>query len=982
MTNSPMRLSDGGVINRAETLKFSFDGKEYAGHPGDSLASALLANDVKIVGRGFKYHRPRGVMSAGQEEGGAILTVGTGARREPNVKATMQPLFNGLESFGQNAWPSVARDVGRINDFGSRFLGAGFYYKTFFGLRGGTKDWMLFEKLIRKAAGMGVASREPDPAHYETGHASCDILVVGSGPAGLAAAKQAAETGLDVILAEQDFAFGGDYLSQPGGASTADETVEKLAALGVTMMLRTQVFGLYDGCVAGLIESVTDQETGMQVRQRTWIVRPRQIIIATGAIERPIAFGNNDRPGIMSSSGLRTYLNRYAVKPGQEAIIATTNDSGYATAADLKTTGARVTLLDARTHGPDAPEGVEVLRGRVPVKGEGFSDLEGLQIGKLSEFGEVRIEKTVDCDLAAISGGWSPVVNLTSHRGVKPIWNEELDCFLPGATNEPIKVCGSAAGLWEEEDCTMSGAAAGAEAARDIGANAPVLERPERRRTNTPTMALYEVTLPNKKLKSFVDPQHDVTTGDIRLAHQEGFVSVEHMKRYTTLGMATDQGKVGNVIGIALMAAATGAPVSKTGTTTFRPPYSPISIGALAGRSVKQHFRPNRLTPLDSWNKKHGAVMTQAGLWWRPWYYPVTPNESVDDAYEREMKVTRESVGLCDVSSLGKIMVQGPDAGEFLNRLYVNGFGKLAVGKARYGIMLREDGIVYDDGTTWRLAENEFLMTTTTANAAGVMTKLEEYLQTRWPGLKVSVASVSDQWAGVAVAGPKSREVLEAVVSECDLSNEAFPFMGVREAVIAGKKIYIARISFSGERAYEVYVRSGDAEPVADALWGATEPLGGCLYGTEALGAMRIEKGHVAGSELDGRTTLEDLGLGKMASSKKAYIGKALATREGLQDPDRQTLVGVIPTGEGKRLRAGALLMADTEQKGHGEGLVTAVTYSVELGHWIGLGLIKGGVERWDGKTAISADPVRDGNTEVRIVSPHFLDPKGERMHG
>lgn len=976
------RLAEGGVIDRDETLKFQFDGKSYAGHPGDSLASALMASGVKTVGRGFKYHRPRGIMSAGQEEGGAILTVGTGARREPNVKATMQPLYGGLESFGQNAWPSVARDVGRINDFGSRFLGAGFYYKTFFGIRGGTKDWMLFEKLIRKAAGMGVASREADPAHYETAHATCDVLVVGSGPAGLAAAQQAAESGLDVILAEQDFTFGGDYLSQPGGAHRALEVVEKLNALDVTMMLRTQVFGLYDGCVAGLIESVTDQETGMQVRQRMWIVRPRQIIIATGAIERPIAFGNNDRPGIMGSGGLRTYLNRYAIQPGQEAIIATTNDSGYIAAAELKASGARVTLLDARTHGPDAPEGVEVLRGRVPVKGEGWTEIQGVQIGKLSESGEVRVEKSLDCDLAAISGGWSPVVNLTSHRGVKPVWSEEMDCFLPGETNEPIKVCGSAAGLWDEEDCALSGAAAGADAARDLGVNAPMIERPEPRRTNTPTMALYEVTLPGKKLKSFVDPQHDVTTGDIRLAHQEGFVSVEHMKRYTTLGMATDQGKVGNVIGITLMAAATGAPVSKTGTTTFRPPYSPISIGALAGRGVKQHFRPNRLTPLDGWNKKHGAVMTQAGLWWRPWYYPMTPKESVDAAYEREMKVTRECVGLCDVSSLGKIMVQGPDAGEFLNRLYVNGFGKLAVGKARYGVMLRDDGIVYDDGTTWRLSENDFLMTTTTANAAGVMAKMEEYLQTRWPDLKVSVVSVSDQWAGIAVAGPKSRDVLQAVVTDCDMSNETFPFMGIREGVIAGKNVYLARISFSGERAYEVYVRSGDAEPVADALWAATEPLGGCLYGTEALGAMRIEKGHVAGSELDGRTTLEDLGLGKMASSKKAYIGKALATRDGLHDPDRQQLVGVVPTGKGKRLRAGALLMADTEQRGHGEGLVTAVTYSVELGHWIGLGLIKGGVERWEGKTAVSADPVRDGNTEVKIVSPHFLDPKGERMHG
>ncbi|MCL4156290.1 UNVERIFIED_CONTAM: hypothetical protein GTU68_010247 [Idotea baltica] len=603
-----------------------------------------------------------------------------------------------------------------------------------------------------------------------------------------------------------------------------------------------------------------------------------------------------------------------------------------------------------------------------------------MQVGKLSGTGRTSVSRTIECNVAGISGGWSPVVNLTSHRGVKPVWNEALDCFLPGKTREPITVCGSAAGLWNEDDCAQSGASAGAEVARALGANAPAIERPTPH-TYTPTMALYEVTLPDRKLKSFVDPQHDVTTADVRLAHQEGFVSVEHMKRYTTLGMATDQGKVGNVIGIALMASATGAPISKTGTTTFRPPYAPISIGALAGRSVKQHFRPNRLTPLDAWNKKHGAVMTQAGLWWRPWYYPLE-GESVDDAYEREMKVTRDCVGLCDVSSLGKIMVQGPDAGDFLNRVYVNGFAKLPIGKARYGVMLRDDGIVYDDGTTWRLSEHDFLMTTTTANAAGVMAKLEEYLQTRWPELKVHVTSVSDQWAGVAVAGPKCRDVLEKVVSDCDLSNEAFPFMGVREAVVAGKPVYIARISFSGERAYEVYARSGDAEPVADALLEATKAMGGCLYGSEALGAMRVEKGHVAGSELDGRTTLDDLGLGKMASSKKAFIGKALSERGGLRDTERQKLVGVVPVESGKRLRAGALLMKDDQTTGHGEGLITAVTFSPELGHWIGVGLMKGGVEAWEGKTAISADPVRDGNTEVRIVSPHFLDPKGERMHG
>lgn len=976
------RLATGGVIDRAKPLNFSFDGMSLSGFSGDSLASALMAGGHRILGRGFKYHRPRGIMSAGQEEGGAIVTVGAGRFREPNVKAPMQPLYEGLVSKGQNAFPNVRFDVGVINNVFNRFLGAGFYYKTFFGVRKGTKDWMLFEKAIRHAAGMGVASREPDPDHYETAHAFCDVLVVGSGPAGLAAAEQAAKSGLDVILVDQDFALGGGYLGMAAGGPAAIAKIEALRAMGVTLMPRTQVFGLYDSCVAGMIEEVADDPGAHGVRQRFWVVRPRRIVLASGAIERGVAFGNNDRPGVMQSGAVRQYLNRYAVTPGQQAVVATTNDSGYETARDLVAAGVETTLIDARPNGPDAPEGVRMMqRGWVPVRVRGGKGVEQIEIGPLDKAGQATPTRSLYCDVLAVSGGWNPAVNLTSHRGPKPVWNDHLGCFLAGETHEPIQVCGSAAGIWNHEECILSGAAAGAEAARALGADAEVIEAPAAMTGNEPAFKLYEVVAPGKKLKSFIDPQHDVTTDDIRLAHREGFVSVEHMKRYTTLGMATDQGKVGNIIGLALMADASGRTIAETGTTTFRPPYAPISIGALAGRSVGRHFRPLRKTPLHEWNLRHGAVMTDAGLWQRPWYYPL-PGETVDDAYIREMKVTREAVGLCDVSTLGKIMVQGPDAADFLNRVYVNGFAKLPVGKARYGVMLRDDGIVYDDGTTWRLTETDFLMTTTTANAAGVMAKLEEYLQTRWPDLRVQITSVSDQWAGVAVAGPRAREVLEAVVSECDMSDAAFPFMGVRAGKVAGANVWIARISFSGERAWEVYARSGDAVAVADALWDAAEPLGGALYGTEALGAMRVEKGHVAGSELDGRTSLADLGLGGMASSKKDFIGKVLAGREGLQADDRLKLVGIVPVKKGNRLRAGAVLCAATEPTDHGEGFITAVTDSPELGHWIGLALVKGGLAAWEGKELTSFDAVRDGNQAVRVVSPHFLDPKGERMHG
>jgi len=967
---SGYRLDRGGLIDRSSPRSFFFDGTEYSGYEGDSLASALLANGVEVVGRGFKYHRPRGVMSAGVEEGGAILTVGSGRFAEPNTKAPMQPLFDGLVSRGQNAWPSVRTDIGRVNDVFKRFLAAGFYYKTFFGVRGGTKDWMIFEKFIRKAAGMGRASREADPDNYETAHAFCDVLIVGSGPAGLAAARVAAEAGRDVILAEQDFALGGAYLSRPGGVAAAIAEVEALRDMGVTIMPRTCVFGLYDGGIAGMIEQVSDDPGLHGVRQRMWVVRPRETVLATGALEQPLAFGNNDRPGVMQANAVRTYLNRYAVSPGKRAVVATTNDSAYAVAADLAAAGVPVTLLDARTNGPDAPEGVRVLRGTVPMRTTGRYVLDGVEVGILDADGVAERQDFLECDLLAVSGGWTPVVHLTSHRGPKPVWNEAIHAFLAGPTREAIRTCGAAAGVWDHDACIASGAAV----AR--GEDGPGPEAGAH-----PALPLYEIKTRGKKLKRFVDPQHDVTADDIRQAEREGFVSIEHNKRYTTLGMATDQGKVGNIIGIAIMADASGRTIPETGTTTFRPPYAPISIGAIAGRGVGPHFRPLRRTPLHDWNLRHGAVMTDAGLWQRPWYYP-QGEETVDDAYIRETIGTRGAVGLCDVSSLGKIMVQGPDSGDFLNRVYVNGFAKLPVGKARYGVMLRDDGIVYDDGTVCRLSDTDFMMTTTTANAAGVLAVLEEYLHTRWPDLRVQLTSVTDQWGGVAVAGPKSRDVLEAVVSDCDLSDTAFPFMGVRPATIGGVDVWIARISFSGERAFEVYAHASVAEGVMDALWDAAKPMGGVLYGMEALGTMRIEKGHVAGAELDGRTSLHDLGLGGMASSKKAFIGKAMMAREGMRDPDRLQLVGVVPSDPSRRMRAGALLDTRVDMIDHGQGFITAVTDSPDLGHWVGLALVKGGLERWEGVEMTSYDPARDGNMAVRIVSPHFLDPKGERMHG
>ena len=984
------RIDNYGKINREKTFSFSWDNKNYYGFDGDSLASALLANNIQIVGRSFKYHRPRGIMSCGVEESGGLVTVGSYDRKDPNVRATTQELYQGLVATGQNAFPNVNFDLGEVNNYLSRFFAAGFYYKTFMGIPpfewgSGTSIWMFFEKIIRKAAGMGKLSRLPDPDNYEHAHDYCDILIVGSGPSGIAAAKEAADKKLDVILVEQDNLLGGDQIAE----SDFDfkSAYNELKNLGVRIMNRTTAFGLYDNCVVGLLERITDHigEKNINLpRQRFWTIRAKHVIIGSGALERHISFNNNDIPGVMTVNASKHYLNRYGILTGQDIVITTNNDSVYPTAQLLFQAGAKVTVLDARKEinlEKDILDNIQLRFGAVPYNINGSRKINSLDIADASHSSYKKID-TINCDQVLMSGGWSPAIHLLSHRGVRASWNVENLCFLPGDSRENITMIGSARGIWNKDDCIESGITGTLDAMNKMGLSKTNYFFPKEGGWKNSIKPLYEVKYNKSRSKSFVDYQHDVTADDVRLAHREGFISVEHLKRYTTLGMANDQGKMGNIIGLSLMADLLNKEIPEVGTTVFRPPYTPISIGALAGRNVGKHFRPLRVTPMHQWNLDNGAIMIEAGLYQRPWYFP-KKSETLSDAYIRETSIVRKSVGVCDVTSLGKIAIQGPDATEFINRLYTNPFAKLPINKTRYGIMLRDDGIVMDDGTSWRLSENEYLMTTSTAQAGKVMSWLEELLQTRWIDLKVNVTSVSEQWAAAAVSGPKSREVIQKCVEDPSLiENEKLPFMGfISTNLKGGIPCRIVRISFSGELGYEVYIVSDYANTMMDLLWKEIQKFDGCLYGLEALGALRVEKGHVTGAELDGRVTIEDAGLGKMASNKKSYIGSAMRKRGVLDSKDREQLVGFFPVNKNQTFDAGTIVCEKNNIKGFGIGRITSVTHSPELGHWIGIGFVQGGKAKWENTTLIGSDPVRNKQMELIVVSPHMIDPEGKRMH-
>ena len=965
-------------------FRFSFNNRHYTGHEGDTLAAALLANGQRLVGRSFKYHRPRGIFTAGPEEPNALVELRSGAFREPNTRATIAELFDGLAAFSQNHRLSLEHDLLAINDLLSPFLSAGFYYKTFMWPK---SFWEKFyEPMIRSAAGLGRLSMLADPDSYDKGFLHCDILVVGAGPAGLSAALASARSGARVILADEDFRLGGRLNSetlevdgQPG-ADWADGIVRELRSMpNVRVLSRCCVYGAFDHGIFGALERRTDHlaDPGGKPRQILWRIYSSQSIVCAGATERPIAFPGNDRPGVMLAGAVRSYLNRYGVACGKRVAVFANNGDARRTAADLSAAGIDVTAIVEPVDLPEPaslPSGLRQLSSAVAAT-SGRKQLKSIRLADGT---------TLQVDCLAVSGGWSPNVHLTCHLRGRPVWRERIAAFVPGGDlPKGMQVAGAARGSLDTASCIREGIAAGTAAAEQVGFAPAKMDVPA-----TPEEACGIVPFWRVKGaggRAWVDQQNDVTVKDIQVSFREGMQAVEHLKRYTTLGMATDQGKTANVLGLAIMAELTGKPIEETGTTIFRPPYTPVPIGAFAGRSRGRDFRPYRLTPSHGWAERRGAVFVETGSWLRAQWFPVAGETRWRQSVDREVLATRNSVGICDVTTLGKIDIQGRDAGEFINRIYCNGISTLAVGKVRYGLMLREDGIAYDDGTTARLSETHYVMTTTTANAVLVFRQMEFARQCLWPGLDVHLISATDGWAQFAVAGPNSRALLQKVVdSDHDISNEAFPFMACGElTVCGGTAARLFRISFSGELAYEIAVPARYGGSMMDALMAAGEEFGAVPYGTEALGVMRIEKGHAAGNEINGQTTARNLGLGRMVSQKKDSIGNTLCLRPELNEDEVVELVGFRPVDRGRELRAGAHFLAPgaAETMDNDQGWMSSVAWSPMLEHHIGLGFIRRGSERL-GEVVVAADPLRGSRTDVEIVSPHFFDPQGDRLRG
>ena len=987
-----MRTTSGGRIDRAKPLSFTFDGKAYQGFAGDTLASALIANGVHLVGRSFKYHRPRGFLAAGAEEPNALVDVIRGnGRSAPNLRATQVELYEGLAARSQNRWPSLAFDLSELNDLApAGLIGAGFYYKTFMSPRGAWHH--LYEPFIRRLAGLGEAPKQADPDHYAQQYAFCDVLVVGGGAAGLAAALAAAETGASVMLADEQAELGGGLLDERSatidGLSAADWLAAALARLSsmpnVTLLPRTQAFGYYAQNLLGLAQRVTDHLTApsaAEPRERLWKVRAKRVVLATGAIERPLVFADNDRPGVMLASAARTYTNRYGVLPGKRAVVFTADDTGYAAALDLHHAGVEIAMIADLRSVSNGDGQVAAKAAGLPMANSmainaisGRLRVTGAQLGALDANSVLTNPHHIACDLVLMAGGWTPAVHLFSQSRGKLAYDAERQIYTPGAYAQAAQSAGACNGTFDLAAALAEGHAAGAGTAKSFATSGAI----------APSGGFHGAVPTAKnsqKIKAFVDFQNDVTAKDIKLAVREGMHSIEHIKRYTTTGMATDQGKTSNMNGLAIAAGALDKAIPDVGLTTFRPPYTPVTFGTLAGHARGQLLDPVRQTPIHPWAEANGAVFEDVGQWKRAWYFP-KPGEDMHAAVNRECRAARSAAGLFDATTLGKIEVVGPDAAEFMERLYTNPWQKLGVGRCRYGLMLNEAGFVMDDGVIGRMAIDRFHVTTTTGGAPRVLAHMEDYLQTEFPELKVFLTSTTEQWAVIAIQGPKAREILAPLVEGIDMSPDALPHMSLREGTICGVPTRLFRVSFTGELGFEVNVPADHGRAIWEAIYAAGAPHGLTPYGTETMHVLRAEKGYIIiGQETDGTVTPSDLALDwAIGKTKKDFVGKRSLRRPDLLKTDRKHLVGLLTADpkvvleEGAQITMEASPATGTPALGH----VTSSYWSETLGRSIAMALVAGGKER-QGQTLHV--PMPDGGIPVTVTEPIFFDKEGGRIN-
>ncbi len=993
------RVPGRGRVDHARPVRFTFDGRRCKGLAGDTLASALLANGVHLMGRSFKYHRPRGVVSAGSDEPNALVGTRRGPGRfEPNTRATIQELRDGLEATSQNRWPRLSFDVGAINDRLGSLFSAGFYYKTFMWPR---SFWdRVYEPVIRQAAGLGVAPTEPDADRYASRFAHVDVLVVGAGPAGLAATLAAARSGAGVTLVDESAEPGGSLLSEPSvvidGRPAWDWLASALAELAalpnVRVMPRTTAIGYYHQNLIGLVQRVTDHLDSVPAdvpRERLWKIRAREVVLAQGALEKPLVFDGNDRPGVMLAGAAQTYLNRYGVKVGDRPAVVTSHDSAWHAAFDLAEAGARpVAVVDLRPDVDGALTdrardlGIETLVGFTATGTTGRLRVRSLRVNRI-ENGAVGAAREIACDAVLMCGGWTPCLHLFSHTKGALDWDEALKAFLPGHGAEAVHIAGAGRGLWGIAAALADGAGAGARAAAATGraAAAPAFAVAADRPGSGVALAELPTDRNPAAAKAFVDFQNDVTAKDIRLAVREGMRSIEHVKRYTTNGMATDQGKMSNANGLMIAADALGRQPPAVGLTTFRPPYTPTTFGALAGYHQNETFDVTRRTPIDPWAEARGAVFEPVSLWRRARHFPL-PGEDMHAAVSRECRGVRGSVGIFDASTLGKIEVVGPDAVTFMERMYTNPWAKLGVGRCRYGLLLGEDGFIRDDGVIGRIGETRFHVTTTTGGAARVLTMMEDYLQTEWPDLKVWLTSTTEQWAVIALQGPNARKVLEPLVTGLNIAPGAFPHMAVAECAVAGVPARLFRVSFTGELGFEVNVPARHGLAVWERLWEAGQAHGITAYGTEAMHVLRAEKGYIiVGQDTDGTLTPDDAGLGwAVGKAKHDFVGKRSLSRPDMLAAGRRQLVGLLTDDPTVVLEEGAQIVADPAQPrpmtmlGH----VTSAYWSDAVGRSIAMAVVADGRLR-DGQTLHV--PMPDRTIAAKVVrSTVFFDPGNSRI--